>query len=121
MDLIHVSGIQFHGFHGVPEAERQIGHRYRVDLVLELDLRPSGQADDVSLTVDYAEAARLVVEIGTGPGCRLVETLTERIAAGLLERFPMLAAVTVRAAKLYPPTPVLFDASTIEIRRAREA
>ena len=44
MDRIVVEGIEFHGFHGVPVAERQIGHRYRVDMRLELDLRPSGLA-----------------------------------------------------------------------------
>jgi 7,8-dihydroneopterin aldolase/epimerase/oxygenase len=119
MDRIQVIGVQFHGFHGVPDAEQALGHRYRVDLSLELDLRPAGQADDVSLTVDYAEAARLVVEIGAGPGCRLVETLAERMAARLLERFPKAQAVELRVAKLHPPTPVIFDASIIEIRRVR--
>ncbi len=118
-DRIRVQGIEFHGFHGVSVEERAIGHRYRVDLFLELDLRPSAGVDDVALTVDYGAVAALVVRLGTGPGMRLVETLAERIAASLLVEFPRLDAVEVRAAKLHPPCPTVFEAAIIEIRRSR--
>jgi 7,8-dihydroneopterin aldolase/epimerase/oxygenase len=119
-DRIRVEGIEFHGLHGVLPEERVLGHRFRVDLTLELDLAPAGRTDDLSLTVDYAEAARTVLEVGNGPSVCLVETLAERIAGVLLERFPRLEAVQVRAAKLHPPVALLFDASAVEIRRARE-
>lgn len=120
VDRILVEGLEFHGFHGVPAAEREIGHRYRVDLVLELDLAPAGRADDVSLTVDYAAAARRVLEVGTGPSVQLVETLAHRMAEALLELFPMLAAVELRVAKLMPPVPEPFAAAAVSIRRERD-
>lgn len=121
MDRVCVEGIEFHGFHGVPDAEQAIGHRYRVDLLMELDLRPAGLSDDVTRTVDYGEAARRVVEIGTGPSVRLVETLAERIAAALLEHYALLQAVEVRVSKIHPPVAVQMEASRVEIRRARDA
>jgi dihydroneopterin aldolase len=118
-DRIRIEGIEFHGFHGVPAAEREIGHRYRVDVELELDLQPAGRADDVSLTVDYAAAARAVVEVGTGPSVQLVETLAERMAARLLADHPPVAAVELWVAKLQPPVAVHFAASVIHVRRGR--
>ena len=118
-DRIRLEGIEFHGFHGVPAAEREIGHRYRVDMDLELDLRPAGAADDVSLTVDYAAAARAIIEVGTGPSVQLVETLAERMAARILADFPPVRAVELRVAKLQPPVAVNFAASVIHIRRSR--
>jgi 7,8-dihydroneopterin aldolase/epimerase/oxygenase len=118
-DRITVRRIEFHGFHGVPAAEREIGHRYRVDLHMELDLRPGGRADDVALTVDYGEAARAVLEVGTGPTVQLVETLAERMAAAVLERFPLVDAVELEVAKLHPPVALPFAASVIRIRRTR--
>lgn len=118
-DRIHIEGIEFHGFHGVPEAERLIGHRYRVDADLELGLRAAGLADDVGLTVDYSDAARIIVSIGTGESVRLVETLAERMAERLLREFPALEAVELRVAKLAPPVPVQLAASAIVIRRTR--
>ncbi len=118
-DRIRVEGIEFHGFHGVSEQEREIGHRFRVDVEMELDLRPAGLADDVNLTVDYGSVARLIAEIGTGASVRLVETLAERMASRLLEEFPPVEALELYVAKLQPPFPVPFAASIIHIRRTR--
>jgi dihydroneopterin aldolase len=120
-DRIRIEGIEFHGFHGVPAAEREIGHRYRVDVELELELQPAGRADDVTLTVDYAAAARAVIEVGTGPSVQLVEALAERLAARLLADYPLIAAVELWVAKLQPPVAVNFAASVIHIRRGRSA
>jgi 7,8-dihydroneopterin aldolase/epimerase/oxygenase len=118
-DRIRLEGIEFYGFHGVPAAERETGHRYRVDLELELDLREAGRTDDLRLTVDYAAAARLVVEVGTGDSVRLVETLAARMAARLLTEFPLVEAVELSVAKLHPPVPLPVAASVIRIRRER--
>jgi len=119
MDLIRIEGLEFHGFHGVPAAEREIGHRYRVDAVLELDLRPAAAADDVALTVDYGEVARTLLQVGIGPSVQLVETLAERMAAAVLDRFPRVQALELRVAKIHPPVALQFAAAIIEIRRTR--
>ena len=34
MDKIILKGIRFHGYHGVAEAERQLGQKYEIDLEL---------------------------------------------------------------------------------------
>lgn len=118
-DRIRVEGIEFHGFHGVPAEERAIGHRYVVDVELELDLRESGRSDDFRLTVDYAQAARLILEIGTGPSVQLVETLAERMAAGLLNEFPQVKGVSLAVAKIHPPVALPIARCVIAIRRER--
>ena len=118
-DTVLLEGIAFYGYHGVPAAERALGHRYEVDLALELDLRPAAAADDVTLTVDYGEIGRRVVEIGTGTSMQLIETLAERIAADCLQRYPALTGVTVTVRKLLPPMPVVVRAAAVRIHRPR--
>lgn len=120
-DRIRIEGIEFHGFHGVPAEERVLGHRYTTDVELELDLRAAGLSDDFHLTVDYAHAARLVLEVGTGPSVQLVETLAERMAARLLEAFPSVGAVSLSVAKIHPPVALPIGRCVIVIRREREA
>ena len=120
-DEIRVEGVEFRGRHGVEPAEQVLGNRFRVDLVLELDLRPAGRSDDLSHTINYAEVARIVTEIGTGPSVQLIETLAERMAAALLSAFPLLRAVHVSVAKLYPAAPTPFAAGVVRIRRTRGA
>lgn len=120
MDRIRIEGIEFHGFHGVPAAEREIGHRYRAEAVLELDLKAAADTDDVAESVDYGEAAQEILEVGTGPSVRLVETLAERMCARLLARFPLLRAVELRLAKIHPPVAVPIGRAVVEIRRERQ-
>jgi dihydroneopterin aldolase len=119
VDRILIQGLEFHGFHGVPAAEREIGHRYRVDAALELDLRPAGSSDDFQLTVDYGEAARLLLEIGTGESVQLVETLAERMAQTLIERCAAVMAVELTVTKVHPPVPVPLAGCAVQIRRTR--
>ncbi len=118
-DRLRVQGIEFYGFHGVPASEREVGHRFRAEVELELDLRPAGQSDDLAHTVDYGAVARAVAEIGQGPSVKLVETLAERAAERLLADYPAVHAVTVEIAKLHPPVPLVVAACSVRIRRER--
>lgn len=119
LDRIELTGISFHGFHGVPAAERAAGHRYSVDLVLLLPLRRAGETDDVAETVDYSEAVRIVLEVGQGPGVQLVETLAEQICSRLLGSFDRLQGVEVAVSKLYPPVDLPFARSCVRLKRFR--
>jgi dihydroneopterin aldolase len=119
MDRIRIEGIEFYGFHGVPAAERQVGHRFRVNATLELDLRPAALSDDVAATADYGEVARTIVAVGTGPSVRLVETLAERMAERVLLGFPLVQAVELEVAKVHLPLPLHVQAAVILIRRER--
>ncbi len=120
MDRLFIEGIEFYAYHGVPDAEQQIGHRYRVDVVLELDLSRAGRTDRLDDTVNYGEVARLVQQIGTQSSVRLMETLAERLCNAILERFPPVQRVQVRVAKRLPPTGNVVELAGVEITRTRE-
>ena len=119
-DRVFVRGVEFYGFHGCSEAEREIGHRYVVDLDLEGDLREAGETDALDRTIDYARAVAIVLEIGQGPSVRLLETLAERIAQSLLETFAPVHAVRVAVSKRLPPVNAVAASAGVEIVRRRE-
>lgn len=115
-DRILLQGIQFYGYHGVTEEERQLGQRFLVDVELSLDLTGAEGWDDVSRTLDYRGVHAAVLEIGTRQQFRLLETLAARIASTLLERFP-IRQVTVRATKPAPPLPGILAGVSVEVTR----
>ncbi|GBC92409.1 Dihydroneopterin aldolase [bacterium HR15] len=121
MDQLFIEGIEFYGYHGVPDAEQQIGHRYRVDVVLELDMARAGRTDQLEDTVNYGEVARLILQLGTEQPVRLMETLAERFCTAILERFPMVQRVRVRIAKRLPPTGIIVEQAGVEISRERRS
>lgn len=116
LDRVFVHGIQFYGYHGVGDEERHQGQRFVVDVELSADLRAAGERDELSASIDYAEVLRLVTRIGEQEQYRLLEALAERVAAALLERFPV-ASVRVRASKPAPPLPGAFESVGVEISR----
>jgi dihydroneopterin aldolase len=118
-DRIILKGIQFYGYHGVPDAEQQTGHRYEVDLVMEADVSEAAASDDVARTVDYGVVARDVIRIGTGRQFRLIEALAGALIEQVLESQPRVAAVTVTVKKRLPPLPGVVEYAAVEMTRRR--
>lgn len=117
-DKILLEGMTFYGYHGVRQAEKELGQRFVVDLEVWKDLAPAGHGDDLALTVNYAALYRLVAGIVTGPPCNLIETVAERIAAAILAQFPV-EAVRVRVRKPEAPIPGVLAGAGVEILRRR--
>lgn len=118
-DRIELRGMRFAGRHGALPFEAEAPQPFEVDVVLELDLGPAGRADDLSLTIDYGAVFALAREVVEGPHVALVETLAERIAAGVLDGHPRAAAVTVRVRKTEPPLDGELAWAGVEISRSR--
>lgn len=115
-DRVLIEGLTFFGYHGVRPEEQRLGQKFRVDVELTLDLGRAASSDRVADTVNYEEICRLVLEVGRGRRCNLVETLAERIAAVLLKAFPA-QEILVRVKKTSPPFDGTLTAVGVEIRR----
>jgi len=111
VDIIRISGIRSFGHHGALPEEKRLGQRFTVSVDLEVDTRPAAAADDLKLTVDYAEVIRTVEGQLTGKPVYLIETLAQQIAARIL--------VTVEVNKPFAPVAADFEAISVKIRRER--
>lgn len=100
------------------EQERRDGQPFIVDATLFTDIRAAAAADDLSSTVDYGAVAELIAAMITGEAYDLIETLTERIAAAILEGLPV-SAVEVTVHKPEAPLQVPFDDVAITVYRER--
>ncbi len=119
MDKIIVKGIRFHGHHGVPEAERQVGGHYEIDAILRCSLVDAGRSDALEDTIDYAGVVDLIVDIGTQKSFKLIEALAETIASEVLKRFPV-DAIHLTVKKLHPPIEQPITYFAVEICRPKE-
>lgn len=118
-DRIVLSNMVFEGRHGVGDSERAEAQPFEVDVEIHLDARPAGLADDLSKTVDYADAFEICRSVIEGPSRRLIEALAEEIAQKLLSRSEAIGAtkVVVRVRKPRAPLPGRLDHAAVEIRR----
>ena len=118
MDSIELTGLTAFGRHGVFDAERRDGQDFVIDVVLELDLAPAAESDDVTDTVHYGELAGRLAEIVAGDPVNLIETLAHRLAGSCLEDSRVRAA-TVTVHKPQAPIPHEFADVAVTIRRTR--
>ena len=117
-DTIMLKGLRAYGHHGVFEFERANGQTFVIDVVLEVDLAPAADSDDVADTVHYGELADALVAIVTGEAVNLLETLAARLAdACLADARVHHATVTVH--KPQAPIPHPFEDVSVTIRRGR--
>lgn len=118
-DAILLQGLVFYGYHGVHPEEQRLGQRFVVDLEARGDLRPAGSSDEPAQTVSYSDLYRVAREVVEGPPRRLIETVAEEIAGGVLERFPLIESVTVTVWK--PGAPIAGSAlERVGVRITRE-
>ena len=116
MDKIILKGIRFHGHHGVPEAERQVGGHYEIDATLGCNLANPGSTDTLTDTIDYSEVVTRITEIGTQQSFQLIEALAEKIATVILAEFAV-EEVHLIVKKLHPPIEQPINYFAVEIFR----
>jgi len=92
---IEISGIELRGLHGVLEAERRDGQRFRFEITVEL-AEPA--EDDIDAAVDYRDLVACVREVSDARAYQLLETLAAAVGDELRRRFP-LERVQVRVGK----------------------
>ncbi|WP_075620317.1 dihydroneopterin aldolase [Paenisporosarcina indica] len=118
MDYIHVNEMEFWGYHGVFAEETKLGQRFRVTLSLAVDLQEAGQTDDLEKTVNYGEAFVVCQKVVEGEPAKLVETVAERIATGILSKFTgLVKGCKVIVIKPDPPIPGHYRSVAVEITR----
>ena len=118
MDTIFIEQIEFYGYHGASDEEQSVGHRYSVDVELRYDVRRAGQTDRLDDTVNYSRVAKRVAALGASEQFRLLEALADRLAAVILEEFPV-QSVRLRVRKIRPPMNVIASAVGVEVERSR--
>ncbi|WP_019722067.1 dihydroneopterin aldolase [Heyndrickxia coagulans] len=120
MDKIYIHDMEFYGYHGVLPEENKLGQRFRVSIVLGLDLKRAGETDRLEETVSYADVYACAKKIVEGQPFKLLEAVAEKLAASILALYEKVAEVTVKVTKPDPPIPGHYKSVAVEITRRRK-
>ena len=118
-DLVEIRGLKLRGRHGVTDEERSAEQPFVVNLAARLDARPAAMFDDLSSTLDYEEAVRIVAKIVTGESYQLLETPGDRTARAILANSRVMD-VWVRVAKTQAPLSEDVEEVAVEVSRSRD-
>ena len=112
MDVIRLENMQFYGYHGVSELEKELGGKFEVDLEMFFSLKKAGKSDRIEDTLDYEAAYKLVQSCVVQKKYFLLEALAETIIDTCMETFPV-HRIVVRVRK--PNAPIKGVLKHVEI------
>ena len=92
MDRIIIRDLRANAVIGTLEHEKLRPQELRITLVIELDLHPAGETDDLRRSVDYAEIERRALEIVHTSRFALLEALAAELGKMLLAYAPVWRA-----------------------------
>ncbi|MEP6465953.1 MAG: dihydroneopterin aldolase [Parafilimonas sp.] len=109
---IELSGMQFHGFHGVHEEETKTGGDFEVNMTVYFKPEnfPVKHLDE---TIDYTQLYELIKARMQQP-TKLLETLATEMAQQILNTFLKIDEVIVSVKKLNPPIPFFYGSVAAE-------
>jgi dihydroneopterin aldolase len=110
----------FYAHHGFYEAERELGQKFEVDLIVQCDLREAAISDDLKHTIDYRAVYQIAQNTFENYKFKLIETVAEKIADQVL-LLPGIYNVRIAVRKPHVPMRGLLDYVEVEIYREREA
>ncbi len=120
MDAIVISDLEVFAHHGVFPEENVLGQKFLVSLRLEVDLRPAGQRDDLSASVNYGAVCRRAADFLSTHTFKLIEAAAEGLASEILAEFPTVEAVEVQLKKPWAPIGLPLAYAGVEISRERQ-
>lgn len=118
MDKLEIRDLECFCHHGVIKEENVLGQKFLVSVSLFGDSRPAGNSDDLSFTVDYAEAAHFVNDLMGQKSYRIIETAAETICRELLTKYKLARSVEVTIKK--PWAPILLPMDTVAVTVYRQ-
>lgn len=117
MTKVHVRGLECYAYHGVPDEEQVIGHRYLIDIEAEV-AETACVNDQISGTVNYVDLAQAALVVMKEQN-RTVEHVASRVADAVLSLDQRIDAVTVKIEKPLPPAPIIAAAVGVTLCRRR--
>jgi dihydroneopterin aldolase len=118
-DLIFITGLAIHAYHGVMEHEGTVGQTFLLDLELGIDLAGASRSDRIASTVSYNEVVDCVSRAFCADRFRLVEAAAGAVAEAILAHYPRITRVRVTVHKPHAPVPATFTDVGVSIFRER--
>ena len=101
MGIIALEGMTFYAHHGYYIEERKRGKNYSLDVVVDTNLSPSGDSDELEDTVNYEVIYKICKEEMDDPK-HLIEAVAKSIADKINHQYPNVSSIQVKVCKLEP-------------------
>ena len=118
MGIIRLNNMNFYGYHGVYDFEKEQGANFEIDLELFTSLTKSSKSDNIEDTINYEDVYELVKKAFGSKSYFLLEKLADSISKSIFEEHK-IDKLIIRVRKINAPLDGKLDSVEIELKRKR--
>ena len=119
MGKLRLNNMQFYGYHGVGDFEKDNGGQFKADLELDFNMDQAIATDNISETIDYTQVYDIIKRLIESKKYNLLESLAGDILSEILDDFEVEAA-KINLKKQYVPIEGVFDSVEVELEKSQE-
>lgn len=117
MDKLYIKDFEVFAYHGVFPEEKKLGQKFLISVTLTLDMQEAALTGDLTKSVHYGELCHALEAEFKKESYDLIETAGEKLAAFVLDNYPMVSHVSILIKKPWAPILKSMDTVAIEINR----
>ena len=118
MGIIRLNNMNFYGYHGVYDFEKEQGTNFEIDLELFTPLTKSSKSDNIEDTINYEDVYEQVKKAFGSKSYFLLERLADSISRSIFEEHK-IDKLIIRVRKINAPLDGKLDSVEIELKRKR--
>ena len=118
MGIIRLNNMNFYGYHGVYDFEKEQGANFEIDLELFTSLTKSSKSDNIEDTINYEDVYEQVKKAFGSKSYFLLEKLADSISRSIFEEHK-IDKLIIRVRKINAPLDGKLDSVEIELKRKR--
>lgn len=117
MDKINIRNLEVFANHGVFPEENVLGQKFVISATLYVSTYKAGHSDEITDSVHYGEVSHFMKAFAEGRTYKLVESLAERMAEAVLDKFSLIQQIDLEIKKPWAPIGLPLEDVSIEISR----
>ncbi|MEY8000570.1 2-amino-4-hydroxy-6-hydroxymethyldihydropteridine diphosphokinase [Clostridium sp. Mt-5] len=117
MDVMYIKDLEVYAYHGVNQAEKDMGQRFLISLKIFMDLSEAAKEDDLNKTLNYADLCCQIEDEFKREKYNLIERAAESLASFILKKYEIVNRVIVKVKKPWAPIGKSLKWAGVEIDR----
>ena len=122
MDQLRIKDLEVYAYHGLFGAEKELGQRFVLDLILDYDMTRAAKTGDLTASIHYGELAQDLTRWCQESTEDLIETLAYKLINRIFLTHPLVQKVSLEVKKPWAPVPLPLETCSVKlVRRKRNA
>ena len=122
MDQLRIKDLEVYAYHGLFGAEKELGQRFVLDLILDYDMTRAAKTGDLTASIHYGELAQELVKWCQESKEDLIETLAYQLIGKIFQSYCLVEKLSLEVKKPWAPVPLPLDTCSVKlVRKKRKA